>query len=317
MPAFHVSRSIEIDADTQRVFDTLVDFGTWPTWSPWLLAEREAKLEFAEEPSGKEGWYSWDGEVIGAGKMQHVSSSRPSSPGEAGRMEDQLNFFRPWKSEAKVYFEITPMKGTVSKVTWKMDSAVPFFLFFLKSMIASMVGMDYDRGLRMLKEHLETGTISSETTVHGLSKLEGMTVVGLSDTCELESIGPSMEKIMNQVKEKFSGSEFIRDARWVSLYHKLNLKTQVMRYTTGIMLPAGASVPSGLDQHEIPSMTAFRVSHRGCYAHIGNAWFAAHQHLQAKKIKADRKRPGIEVYVSDPETTPQAECVTDLFIAPK
>jgi len=48
-----------------------------------------------------------------------------------------------------------------TRVTWSMQSSLPFFLFFMRKSFENFVGMDYDRGLRMLKEQLESGKISS------------------------------------------------------------------------------------------------------------------------------------------------------------
>ncbi|MEM6468293.1 MAG: SRPBCC family protein [Planctomycetota bacterium] len=310
MPQFHVKRSIQIDADPDLVFNTIADFKTWPEWSPWLLAEREAKLEFSDAPAEANGWYSWDGEVVGAGKMQHVELSPPD--GNSGFIRDQLNFLRPWKSEAQIRMNIAKTDDSKTELTWSMDSAVPFFLFFMKSMLTAMIGMDYDRGLRMLKEHIESGTIHSETSVDGESQFDGVTIVGLSETCSLDDVGPSMQKLMESVKEKL-GDECAKDQQWVSLYHKLNFKTREMQFTTGVYVEADSKTPTGLVRKNVPATRTFQVSHRGTYQHLGNAWFAAHQHLQAKKLKANRKLPGVEVYTGSMDG-PAEDRVTEIHI---
>ncbi|MEQ1905999.1 MAG: SRPBCC family protein [Pirellulaceae bacterium] len=44
MPKYHIAKSIEIAAPPQRVFECVADYGTWTTWSPWLIAEPTAKV---------------------------------------------------------------------------------------------------------------------------------------------------------------------------------------------------------------------------------------------------------------------------------
>ena len=39
MPAIHISKSIEIAATPDVVFQSLLDFKQWRSWSPWLIAE--------------------------------------------------------------------------------------------------------------------------------------------------------------------------------------------------------------------------------------------------------------------------------------
>tara|TARA_Y100001934_G_C11997707_1_gene606188 strand:- start:85 stop:234 length:150 start_codon:yes stop_codon:yes gene_type:complete len=41
MAEFSVSQSIVVDKDPETVFDAVADFGTW---SPWLIAEPDAKV---------------------------------------------------------------------------------------------------------------------------------------------------------------------------------------------------------------------------------------------------------------------------------
>lgn len=315
MPKFHVTRSIELEADPNKVFEAVADFGKWPTWSPWLLAEPDAKLEFGEKLDERGGWYSWDGEIVGAGKMTHLELSAPG-PSGSGFIRDRLNFLRPWKSEASVRMDFESVGASGTKLTWSMDSSVPIFLFFLKPILTSVIGMDYDRGLRMLKDLVDGGTIHSKTDTHGVKPVEGMTVAGLSKRCHLSEIGESMGKVMQTVKEKLTSAGMSEPQQWVSLYHDLNLKTQIMDFTTGVKIPADSEPPAGLVVKTVPPTQAFHVTHVGDYKHLGNAWFAAHQHLQATKRKANRKVPGVEIYSDGPET-PAEERVTKLQIAVK
>ena len=47
MPKLNISKNIYINAPKSQVFSTLTDFNTWPQWSPWLIAEPEAKINIA------------------------------------------------------------------------------------------------------------------------------------------------------------------------------------------------------------------------------------------------------------------------------
>ena len=67
----------------------------------------------------------------------------------------------------------------------------------------------------------------------------------------------------------------------------------------------------------VPGFTAMHVTHTGRYEHLGNAWFAAYQHLQAMKRKPASKLPGLELYANSPENTPAEELVTELYVPVK
>jgi hypothetical protein len=53
-----------------------------------------------------------------------------------------------------------------------MDSKQPFFQFFLKGMMTSLIGMDYERGLRMLKDYVETGSVPSTLEFPGIQEIK-------------------------------------------------------------------------------------------------------------------------------------------------
>lgn len=315
MPAFHISRSITIESDPITVFQTIRDFKTWPTWSPWLLCEPECKVEYQGETAEVGGGYSWDGQVVGAGEMEHSKLAPPESKSSSGEMHCELRFIRPWKSESKVDFFVKPIggDGEQTEVTWDMSGSLPFFLFWMKSMMIGFISMDYDRGLRMLKELIETGGIQSKTIVNGVTEIRPCSGACLSDNATLKTVGDSMGKTMSGVTSQLKRAGTETSGTWMSLYDHLDVKTQSVHYMTGMQLPEGASVPSGLEPFRIDPGRAMHVTHIGPYEHLGNAWAAAHQHLRAKKYKP-AKRPGFEIYVNDAADTPADELRTEVYI---
>ena len=56
--SFNARRSLEIDASPEAVFAAIVDLKSWPAWSPWLIHEPEAQIEYSDDYSSEGGWYS-------------------------------------------------------------------------------------------------------------------------------------------------------------------------------------------------------------------------------------------------------------------
>ena len=92
---------------------------------------------------------SWNGKKIGSGYIELIEAI----PGQ--KLEYDLFFIKPWKSQSKASFLFNP-EDRNTRVSWTMDGTLPIFLFFMKKKMAAMIGKDYDRGLVMLKEKLET-----------------------------------------------------------------------------------------------------------------------------------------------------------------
>mgnify|MGYP003112525555 CR=1 FL=1 len=157
MPAYHVERSLEINAPSSSVYERIRDFHQWPAWSPWIAAEPDCSLEFFDDGNG----YSWKGKIIGSGTIR-VSSEVPNES-----LDLDLEFLPPHRAEAKIRFLISPTP-TGSQVTWMMDGTLPFFLFWMKKMMTTFIGMDYENGLKLLKDLVELGKVPFHLNFAGL-----------------------------------------------------------------------------------------------------------------------------------------------------
>ncbi|MEM6688932.1 MAG: SRPBCC family protein, partial [Planctomycetota bacterium] len=161
MPAYSVTRQICIDVPPEKAIEVVSDFATWQTWSPWLQADPEANVTVSQDSDSVGSTYEWSGGVCGAGKLTHESIERHST-------WSKLEFFKPMKSVCGTGFEaIANAKGGCD-LTWKMEGKLPFFLFFMKSMIETFVGMDYERGLAMIKSYCESGEVPSKIEFLGI-----------------------------------------------------------------------------------------------------------------------------------------------------
>lgn len=306
MPTYHVYRSIEIDASPDDVFEVVADFSKWKEWSPWLCAEPDAEVTVTGDPSSLEAQYSWSGEVVGAGEMEHKKLER-------GRLiENELRFLKPFKSTCEVWFDLEPA-GSGTKITWHMRGSLPWFLFWMTSMMEVYIGMDYERGLKMLKEWIETGEILSRTINNGVVSVGPIRMAGIRKTCTLKDIGPQMQSALCQAAETISQHGISTDAGVMTVYHTANLKTGIFDFTSGIILPDSAEPPSELSTWSIPTMKALCLEHHGNYEHLGNAWSSAHQIARYRKYK-QAKVGTFEIYRNDPEQTPPAEIHTDVYM---
>ncbi|OYP35440.1 SRPBCC family protein [Rhodopirellula sp. MGV] len=320
MPAFEVSQSIDINADPETVFGYLRDFSKWKDWSPWLLADPDCELTYQGQTDQVGGGYRWDSSIVGAGEMQHVSITPPSSD-RAGTLRSDLRFLKPWKSESDVDFVVRPTRdsegnvGTI--VTWNMKGSLPFFMFWMKRMMVSMIGMDYDRGLRMLKSLIETGKVDSASRVHGVQAVTARRIVGRSTNVRVQEIAPAMEKDICEINRKLEAAGVPANGTWLAIYNQLNLKTQALTYFVGMELDECIDTPSGLQSQVIEPAQCMRVTHQGSYSHLGNAWFTAHQRIRSDGHKLASKKPSLEVYRNSPEDTAPEDLVTDVYVPVK
>lgn len=309
MPKTHVERTIVIKASVSEVFNQLNDFHSWIKWSPWLITEPDANVNVRED--GK--YYEWSGKVVGSGNMSVLSEVNDE------KIDYDLTFLTPFKSKAKVGFHLvsTPVDGE-TKVSWTMDSKLPFFLFFMKKRMEIMIGMDFDRGLKMLKEQVEEGKIKSRVDVKGSTEFPGSKYIGIRTSTDIPNMATAhksdFEKLMGFVREnniELSGIPY-------TMYQKWDPMKGLVEYTAVAPVKViPGDLPSGFIQSESKGFKGYSIMHTGAYHHLGNAWSAAYSRQYGKVFKADKKNYPVELYYNSPIDTPQEELITEIIMPVK
>jgi predicted transcriptional regulator YdeE len=307
MPKFHVHRSTVINDTPENVFAKVADFGTWPIWSPWLCAEPDAQVTIPEDASSVGAVYSWKGEIVGEGEIEHMQLQSPRL------VENEIRFVKPFKSKSDVSFDFEP-SGDGTKVTWHMKGSMPWFLFWMIPQMEVFIGMDYERGLKMLKEWVETGTILSKTSIRGVESVGPLRMAGIRKTCSIKEIGPSMKDAFCEAEAAFRQANLPIEREGISVYHYFDMKAGTFEYTAGWVLPDSAGeVPAELATWSIPTVQALRVDHVGSYGNVGNAWSAAHQFARYKKLKQS-KVGTFEIYRNDPGESDPADLESEIYL---
>jgi effector-binding domain-containing protein len=306
MPVYHVERSVRIDANESQVRPAIQDFGEWPKWSPWLCMEPTAKVNVFGTPGQTDHGYDWDGELVGAGSMKIASVA-------AGRQAMDLAFTRPFKSKAKVLFEIKPLGDSQTEVTWHMDGKMPFFLFFMIGTMKALIGMDYARGLKMLKEYVETGAVHSKVEIVGVVDVSQTHYLGVEARCAMDEIGDSMRQTMPAAHTCATENQMEIQGPPGALYHNVDLKQQQCHYTAIVQTKSLAEI-DGVTTGTIGPCRALKIIHRGNYQHLGNAWSTAMAYQRSKKLKPLKSQCAFELYPNDPGDTPEEDWITEIFV---
>lgn len=276
---FNLDRSITVNASPKKVAALVADFKHWSKWSPWTIAEPDCDIQVKGEAGVVGHQMSWDGEIIGSGK---ITLSKKTDH----QLAYELEFLKPFKSTAKtsLIFKSTK-KGT--QVIWTMEGNMPFFLFFMIPMMKGWVSMDYDRGLRMLKALAEDGKINAQTTNKGVVQIEGFSYVGLKRTVTMGEVGKVMQKDFDRLIKDMVKTHGKSAEHWVALYPKFNMRNMTMTYIAAVSdeelqdIDLGADYVSG----KVTGGKALEIFHKGSYDFMGNPWSMGMMYLRAKKMK--------------------------------
>lgn len=276
---FDVEKSISIDAPMDKVRELVADFNHWNAWSPWTIVEPGCAINIEGTPNQPGHSMRWDGEIIGSGKNTLRSAS-------ANTLHYDLEFLKPWKSKARVSFSLEE-EGDQTNVTWSMDSSMPFFMFFMIKMMKNMVGMDYERGLRMLKELAEKGVVACDTINNGTVDYQGFSYVGIKRTVPISEMPATMasdfQKIVNDIVVKAQKGA----KHWVCVYPKFDIKNMQATYIAAVSDEELGAVALDAEyiQGQIDDSKALEIKHDGSYEFLGNAWSMGMMTMRAKKLK--------------------------------
>lgn len=149
---YDVSRSIVIAQPKQKVFDVLRSLKEQDKWSPWAKRDPNMKKEY-RGTDGEVGSVSyWNGnKEVGEGEQEITKIV------DGERIEGELRFLKPWKSESDCYFETKDAGTGSTEVTWGFSgkNKFPFSIMMLFMSMDKMVGKDFEEGLATLKAMME------------------------------------------------------------------------------------------------------------------------------------------------------------------
>ncbi|MCK5918996.1 MAG: GyrI-like domain-containing protein [Cocleimonas sp.] len=308
MAAYQVARSIKISAPIETLRTSLIDFKQWSAWSPWLITEPDASIEYSDTQGDVGSSYRWEGKLIGSGNMQIEKIAN-------SRVDMIITFISPFTSKADVTFELESL-GDETNVTWSMSGKVPFFLIPMLKKMKAYIGMDYERGLRLLKEYIETGSVSSSVTIEGVITLQSKKYIGIANDCDLKDMSTVMPADFQMVGGFIEENNLPIDGSVFALYNDFDLTNQHASFISAIPIKGDieVKVDAPFIIGELEGGDFIKATHTGSYPHLGNGWAAAMGYGRAKKIKTSKSPVGIEFYLNDPTTTPANELITEIVL---
>ncbi len=149
---YDVSRSIVIDSPRDKIFTVLRSLKQQDEWSPWAKRDPNMLKEY-RGTDGEVGSVSyWKGnKEVGEGEQEITKIV------DGERVEGNLRFLKPWKSESDCYFVTEDADAGKTKVTWGFSgkNKFPFSIMMLFMSMDKMVGKDFEEGLSTLKTKME------------------------------------------------------------------------------------------------------------------------------------------------------------------
>ncbi|RKE90826.1 SRPBCC family protein [Ichthyenterobacterium magnum] len=314
---FNFNRSRVIKAPVSDLFNKVNDYKEWPSFSPWIEHEPDAKLTYSENTSGVNASYGWNGEILGEGNMQTTGIEKDKS------IAQRITFIKPFESESDINWTFeTTNDGT--KVTWSMKGKQDFMTKMYTTFSGSIednTGPDFDRGLFKL-DSIVSSEIKTKMTAQNNFRIGDISQVNLPTQ---NFIGYYQKTKINHDAMTKLFMEFMPKAGMYAMQHlKYGEFTPASVFTSwdeekgeaefyiGLVLKKDLAPADGMSAISLPEGNTLTVSKYGNY---GNGDEKAHMALDAyiKEKGLERKEMIWELYVNDPTQVKPEDIQTDIY----
>ena len=303
---YRIRRGLQIDAPVKQVFAAVRDLKTWHEWSPWILHDPETKIVYKKDCNQEGGFFSWDGKLVGAGKLTHLKINPESS------IDQQIEFIRPFKSLNQVnwYFE---NKNGSTVIEWEMIGSMPFWFRFMKKQIEPMISKDYDLGLALLNGYLLPAAPHPTISFCGRESLDNFQYWSIpfsGNLREMQTIRkPGLISLETAAGENAGlGLTIYRQIDWRQSHYRGEIAIPVTE----------SSTQSNYTNRQFDGGDYYKVEVRGDHNFLPLAWYAAFYHCRMLKIKLNKSRPSLEIYYDNPEAIDDSNTIkTILYVAVK
>lgn len=148
---FRISKSITIQAPSEKVFALIDDFHNWPKWAPQDREDVTMQRTFSGAAAGAGAVSDWTSKGrAGAGRMTITDAVAPSLVTVA------VDWAKPFRVRNTHAFTVVPARGG-TEVTWAAEGTNLYMMKVMEVFVGvnGLMGKHFQAGLENLKEVAE------------------------------------------------------------------------------------------------------------------------------------------------------------------
>jgi effector-binding domain-containing protein len=309
---FEVTRTRTIKAPSAVIYENVIDFKNWESWSAWIEKDPTIKLTYPEQTEGVEGSYSWE-DKHGVGTMKTIAATPYES------IIQQMQFADFPASDIKWNFK--PNEDGSSEVTWTISGKdLPFGFKAFSTFSGGMekqIGPDFERGLEKLDSVVVADMKKYSIKIDGITEHSGGFYIYNTASCKIDQLESKMQEMLPQISNyaiknniKMAGAPYV-------IYHQWDEENNAAMFsccipTTDKVITTESVILTG----QLMPFIAVRSTLTGNYSNLKETWETTMKYIPENNLTLDENGPMIETYITDPMSTPNpADWITNLYIA--
>jgi effector-binding domain-containing protein/uncharacterized protein YndB with AHSA1/START domain len=293
---FHVERSIEIDKSITTVFQTAVDMNQRAKWDPWIELEPDAEIKVEMTPEIIGSGYSWNGKVIGEGKIT-IKEFKPDE-----LIKSKITFIAPQSMESDVIWTFKESNKNTN-VTWAFEGSLSYPIEKWSGLFMDkFMGPQFEKGLSNFKQLVESlPDMEGRTGEIKEFQFEGLLSVTMKDECPMNKLSskmmemyPELMNFLNKNNLDISGPPF-------ALYHESDKEGYTI-LQCGLPIKSKVEGNDNISFLEIVPTKTIMASHFGHYNTVNITYKNILEYIKSNELEIT----GVpwEMYITDPMQEP-------------
>jgi effector-binding domain-containing protein len=308
---YEVVRTRTIDAPAAVIYNNVIDFKNWETWSAWIEKKPDTKITYPEQTTGVGGHYSWEDDD-GIGNMKTIAATPPKYIEQSLQFED----FEP----SKVTWNFDATEGSKTKVTWTMKGEKVPFGFKLFAVFSggfdNMIGPDFERGLERLDSLVVESTKKHEITVNGITEYGGGFYLYKTTNAKDSNISQKMAEQFGSLMAYITQNNIAMAGMPLTIYNEMNPENGTVIMSNG--LPVNQKIEVAKDSDiscgYMQKTKVLKTTLKGNYTYLADAWDVALKYIAENNLVQSDAKP-FEIYTNDPGDFPNpADWITEIYI---
>jgi len=309
---YEVVRTRTINAPAALIFDNVIEYRTWETWSSWIEKKPDTKITYPEQTKGVDGSYSWEDDD-GVGNMKTIATT----PYESIEQSMQFDNYEP----SKVTWNFETTEDSKTKVTWTIKGDKVPFGFKLFSVFSggfdNMIGPDFERGLEKLDSLVVESTKKKVITVNGITEYGGGFYLYKTTNAKDSNISQKMGEQFGSIMAYTFKNGIQMAGMPLTIYNEMNQENGTVIMSNGIPVNQKIEVANDSDIScgFMPKMRVLKTTLKGNYAYLSDAWNVALKYIADNNHLIQSQEKPFEIYTNDPGDFPNpADWITEIYI---
>lgn len=309
---FSITRTRTIAAPSQVIYNHVIDFKSWESWSTWAENNQETKIDLSDSIVGIGSSYSWeDSEGKGSIKTTEVI------PLQSIDQIIQFNEFAP----AQMHWEFKQNTAKETEVSWTISS--DNLSFYEKGYVLINGGHDkiitpiFEQSLEKLNGEVLAAMEVYSIKVDGIAQHGGGFYIYSTTSSKISDIQTTIGKVMPHVKSYTLKNNIAMAGAPFIIYHKWDEPNNAVMFSCAIPTTTQiTTTQSDILTGQLEPFKAIKTTLKGNTRNLKEAWDASHSYISQFNMQATEMGPMLEVYLTEPSQKPNpANWITEIYIA--